>query len=123
MNNPLFPRNEVEQKLRSWWKRKTESPLSRKRTNPRQTGGTVFDIQPEVSSAETVEVFLEVEPLLGFKLKSSGLVKLGGYQSCNEFIQHFLPRLEAKFDETNPVTKKAVVKSLESLEGMRPHAS
>lgn len=96
-----FPRNEIEERLRSWWKRKTKSPLARKNVDPRTSGGTVFDIQPEVSSIEAVEVFLEVEPLLGFEIKNSGIVKQGGYQSCDEFVKQLLPRLEEKFNGVN----------------------
>jgi len=58
---------------------KTESPLRRSTPDPRKSGGNVFDILPEVSSTEGVEVFLEVEPLLGFKIKGSGgIIKPGG---------------------------------------------
>lgn len=105
-NKPLFPRREIESKLRSWWKRKADSPFHRKSTDARITGGTVFDIQPDVSSTEAVEVFLEVEDLLGFKIKSSKIIKLGGYGSCDEFVQHLLPQLEAKFSEIHPAPVK-----------------
>jgi len=105
-SNPLFPRREIESKLRSWWKRKADSPLRRKSTDARINGGTVFDIQPDVSSTEAVEVFLEVEPLLGFEIKSSKIIKLGGYRSSDEFVQHLLPQLEAKFSEIHPAPVK-----------------
>ena len=106
-SKPLFPKSAIEDKLRAWYKRKKESPLAKKKTNPRKTGGTVFDIQPEVSSQEAVQVFIEVEPLLGFKLKTK-IVKLGGYGSCDEFVQHLLLGIEAQFNTVNSVTKKAV---------------
>jgi len=118
--HPLFPSKKIEQKLRAWWKRKAESPLRQRASDPRKQGGTVFDIQPEVSSTETVEVFLEVEPLIGFKLTSSGLVKPGGYRTCDEFVHHFLPRLEAKFAEDN-VTPEKIART--ATEGTRAHAS
>ena len=107
--HPAFPSTEIEAKLRSWWQRKAASPL-RRSPDPRKSGGTVLDILPEVSSTEAVEVFLEVEPILGFKLKSSGVIKPGGYRSCDEFVQHILPRLQEKFLEHNPpatITPKA----------------
>lgn len=103
-NHPAFPNTQIEEKLRSWWQRKASSPLSRTNSDPRKSGGTVLDILPEVSSTEAVEVFLDVEPILGFKLKSSGVIKPGGYRSSDEFVQHMLPRLEAKFAEHNPPT-------------------
>ena len=118
--HPLFPSGKIEERLRAWWKRKAESPLRQRSVDPRTQGGTVFDIQPEVSSTETVEVFLEVEPLIGFKLTSSGLVKPGGYRTCDEFVQHFLPRLQAKFAAVNPTPEKIVSAP---TEGTRAHAS
>lgn len=118
--HPLFPGAKIEERLRAWWKRKAESPLRQRTPDPRKQGGTVFDIQPEVSSTETVEVFLEVEPLLGFKLTSSGLIKPGGYRTCDEFVQHFLPRLHAKFSEVKPLPEKIASKP---EGGTRAHAS
>lgn len=100
MDNSLsFPRLQIEQNLRAWWRRKTASPLFKKKGDPKKTGGNVFDIQPEVSSVQTIEVLLEVEKILGFELKVSQLVKRGGYRNCEEFIQHLLPCLEKKFNE------------------------
>ena len=119
--HPLFPGTEIEKRLRSWWKRKTESPLRRSTPDPRKSGGNVFDILPEVSSTEGVEVFLEVEPLLGFKIKGSGgIIKPGGYRNCDEFVQHILPRLEGKFSENNPPAEKV---SAQPSGGARAHAS
>jgi len=118
--HPFFPGSKIEERLRAWWKRKAESPLRQRTADPRKLGGTVFDIQPEVSSTETVEVFLEVEPLIGFKLTSSGLVKPGGYRTCDEFVQHFLHRLQAKFESANPVPEKI---ARTPVGGTRAHAS
>jgi hypothetical protein len=66
-----------------------------------------LDILPEVSSQEAVQVFIEIEPIVGFKL-SSDIVKRGGYTSRDEFVQHLLSGIEAKFNAVNSVTKKAV---------------
>ena len=119
--HPLFPGTEVEKKLKSWYQRKTQSPLRRSTPDPRKSGGNVFDILPEVSSTEAVEVFIEVEPLLGFKLKGSGgIIKPGGYRNCDDFIQHILPRLEQRFSDNNPPAEKV---SAQPLGGARAHAS
>jgi hypothetical protein len=114
-----FPQADIETRLRSWWQRKTASPL-RRTPDPKRSGGTVFDILPEVSSTEAVEVFLEVEPLLGFKLRSSGVIKPGGYRSVDQFVQDLLPRLEAKYLESNPSVDKI---QPQSPGGARAHAS
>lgn len=118
--NTLFPSHEIEKKLRSWWDRKTKSPLRRSAPDPRKSGGTVLDILPEVSSTEAVEVFLEVEPLLGFKLRSSGVIKPGGYRSAHEFVQLLVPRLQEKFSENSSVGGKV---AKQPSEGARAHAS
>jgi hypothetical protein len=114
-----FPREKLARTLKAWWKRKAESPLCRKKSDPRKTGGTVFDIQPEVSSLEAVEVVLEVEPLLDCKL-SSDIIKQGGYQSCDEFVDHLLIGLESKFSENDPIPNTVGSKP---QEGTRAHAN
>jgi hypothetical protein len=108
VTRPIFPAAEIEKRLRSWWQRKNQSPLRRTTQDPRKSGGNVFDILPEVSSTEAVEIFIEVEPLLGFKLKGSGgIIKPGGYRNCDEFVQHMLPRLQQRFNDNYPPAKKA----------------
>jgi hypothetical protein len=115
-----FPKAKIEEQLRAWWKRKVASPLRRRTADPKKAGGTVFDIQPEVSSVETVEVCLEVEPLMGFEIKSSRVIRRGGYRTCDDFIQHLLPRLEAEFNKYYAITLEIAVKP---SGGMRIHAN
>jgi hypothetical protein len=92
-----FPKSQLDQKLRKWWQRKVASPLRRKVPDPRKDGGTVFDIQPEVSSQEVVQILVEVEQVLGFKLDTSRIIKRGGYQNVDEFVTHVLPQLQTRF--------------------------
>ncbi len=115
-----FPKAKVEQYLRAWWQGKIASPLRRRAADPRKAGGTVFDIQPEVSSIEAVEVCLEVEPLMGFELKSSRVIRRGGYQNCDDFVQHLLPRLEAEFSKYYAIPSGIAVKP---SGGVSVHAS
>jgi hypothetical protein len=115
-----FPKAKIEEHLKGWWKRKVASPLRRRTADPKKTGGTVFDIQPEVSSIETVEVCLEVEPLMGFELKSSRVIRRGGYRTCDDFIQHLLPRLEAEFNKYYAVPVGIAMKP---SGGVRIHAN
>lgn len=105
-----FPKAKIQEILRGWWQRKLASPLRRKAADPKKTGGTVFDIQPEVSSVEVVQVCVEVEPLLGFEIQPSGVIKRGGYRSCDEFVQHLLHRLEAEFSKYYAVPSGITVK-------------
>jgi hypothetical protein len=102
-----FPKSQLEQKLRKWWQRKVASPLRRRVADPRKTGGTVFDIQPEVSSQEVVQILVEVERILGFKLDTGRIIKRGGYQSVEEFVTHVIPQLQTRFRNHHAVPKRA----------------
>lgn len=86
-----FPSKELDKILRDFYIRKTSSPLKRKRTT---FPGSVFDIQPQVSSQETTQIVVEVEPLMGFKVKTRDIIKPGGYRNVDEFVSYTLPRLE-----------------------------
>ncbi len=86
-----FPGKELEKILCDFYTRKTSSPLKRKRT---KIPGSVFDIQPEVSSQETTQIVVEVEPLMGFRVKTRDLIKPGGYRNIDEFVSYTLPRLQ-----------------------------
>lgn len=90
-----FPGKELEKILRDFYTRKTSSPLKRKRV---KIPGSVFDIQPEVSSQETTQIVVEVEPLMGFKVKTRDIIKPGGYRGIDEFVAYTLPRLERLHD-------------------------
>ena len=96
-----FPRAKIEDELRKWWKRRVASPLRRRVTDPRKTGGTVFDIQPEVASQEVVSILTAIEPILGFKLETSRIIKKGGYKNEDEFVTHILPQLELRYLKNN----------------------
>jgi hypothetical protein len=117
-SNQQFPKSALENALRSWWKRKTESPLCRKKPDARKTGGTVFDIQPEVSSLEVVQVLIEIEKIVGIKLNSD-IVKRGGYGSCEEFTRHLMSGVEARVNAENSKTTRSVGTSSERT---RAHA-
>lgn len=120
MSRIRFPKGEIEERLRDWWARKVARPLRRRTKDPMKKGGTVFDVQPEVSSTEAVEVFIEIEPLLGFKIKGSRVVRRGGYRTCDDFVQHMLPRLETEFTKHHAVL--AGIGARPSKE-VRPHVN
>lgn len=92
-----FPKSQIDQKLRKWWQRKEASPLRRRVEDPRKAGGTVFDIQPVVSSQEVVQIMVQIEKLLGFKLDTSRIIQRGGYQNVEEFVSHVMPQLQVRF--------------------------
>jgi len=99
-----FPGKELEKKLRDWYTRKTSSPLKRKRV---KIPGSIFDIQPEVSSQETTQIVVLIEPLMGFKVKTRDVIKPGGYRNIDEFVSHTLKSLERLHDARYPGVSKA----------------
>lgn len=58
----------------------------------------MFDIQPVVSAAQTVEALLRVEPLLGFTPEIH-LLRRDGYNCKKEFVDDLCRRLEDEFNE------------------------
>jgi hypothetical protein len=114
-----FPQREIDKKLRGWCQRKTQSPLRRRVSDPRKTGGTVLDIQPVIASQEVVQIIVEVERLLGFKIDTSRIIKRGGYQTVDEFVTHTLPQLQNRFNKHYAVPQGAA----KGTGGVTVHAS
>ena len=100
---PTFPKRKVEDALRQWWREQEET--SQRHGNPFSDAkikkdGTVFEIQPQVSSQEAVCVLIDLEPLLGFE-PSKSVIKRGGYKSCEEFVSETTSRVEKEFLKRN----------------------
>lgn len=97
---PAFPEAEVIEALKKFWAEetgssaKTGSPFGA----PKKGGGTVFDVRPELDSLRAVEVLLEVEKIIGIELPDT-VVKLGGYDGYNEFMDQLVPSIRAFFDK------------------------
>ena len=93
-----FPKGRVETTLANWWR--TQQSGTARRGNPfsdaRTKGGTVFDIQPQVSSQESVTVLLELQPVLGYE-PSTSVIKRGGYKNCDEFVRELTARVAEDF--------------------------
>jgi hypothetical protein len=114
-----FPKAELEGRLKKWWQRRVASPLRRRVADPRKMGGTVFDIQPEVASQEVVSILTAIEPILGFKLETSRIIKKGGYQSEDEFVTQILPQLELRYLRNN----NGGTRSAQPARGVRANAN
>lgn len=97
-NSNQFPGKAVEQCLGSWWDKKQKSALIPRRSPEecRTSGGTVFDIQPELSSNQAVTVLLDLEDIVGFE-PTKGVIRRGGYKNRQEFIQDMCSRVEAEY--------------------------
>jgi hypothetical protein len=97
-----FPKGPVETKLDSWWR--AQQSARARRGNPfadaRARGGTVFDIQPQVSSQESVDVLIELGPILGYE-PSTNVIKRGGYKNREEFVHELTARMGEDFSRRN----------------------
>ncbi|MGE5501924.1 MAG: acyl carrier protein [Solirubrobacterales bacterium] len=102
-----FPEAEVIEALKKFWadetgsSTKTGSPFGA----PKKGGGTVFDVRPELDSLRAVEVLLEVEKIIGVELPDT-VVKLGGYDGYDEFMDQLVPSIRAFFDKKQSKKKK-----------------
>jgi hypothetical protein len=92
------PWTQIQHLLGLWWDDVTTGSVRRplNRQQVRQFGGTVFDIQPAVSSGQAVGALLRLEPLLGFKLRPD-VLRREGYDSKEEFVNDLCSRLKAEF--------------------------
>jgi len=93
-----FPEQKVVEFLNGWYHQQVSSALRAPKT-PEQLlkeGGTVLDIQPELSSTNAVPVLLRLTDLLGFEPTKS-VIKRGGYRSKHEFVQDMTAKLKAAF--------------------------
>jgi hypothetical protein len=93
-----FPKSQVETALKNWWKEQEGSAASDPFSDLRAEGGTVFDIQPKVSSQEAVTVLLKLEKVLGYEPPTS-VIKRGGYKTCDEFVQDLTARVSEGYSK------------------------
>jgi len=68
-------------------------------------GGTVFEIQPEISSMQAVLAMLTLEPLLGFRLQKSTILH-GEYNDREEFVQDVTSWLKAEYAKRSVANTK-----------------
>lgn len=89
-----FPKDPVETALRDWWARQEQDqkliadPVDELQPN----SGTVFAVVPLVSSHHALNAVLAVEKIVGYEIPDS-VVKRGGYQDCEEFVNHMMGKL------------------------------
>lgn len=96
-----YPKSEVDQVLRSWWAKQIASPIRRPPRPPaltRKEGGTVWDVQPELSSQQAVTVLADLEQILGFRPKTS-VIRHGGYRGIDQFVRDLSANVESAFNE------------------------
>jgi hypothetical protein len=95
-----FPKTETEKFVRKWWREQEQARI--RRGNPfadaKAKSGTVFAVQPELSSLEAVAILTQLNTVLGFE-PSKSAIKKGGYSNIEDMVSDFLPRLEKQFDK------------------------
>src|ERR1700722_14658315 len=96
-----LPRNEVETILRNWWK--AQQDFSASYGDPfsdaqNKGSGTVFDIQPKLSSQEAVTVLIKLKEVLGYEPPTS-VIKRGGYKASEEFVQDLTTRVNEGYSK------------------------
>lgn len=99
LNPKVFPKAAIQKLLGTWWSSKTQSPLKKPKPagDAHSNGGTVFDIQPELSSQQAVGVLLDLKDELGYEPKKK-VIRRGGYSGKSAFIDHLCNALEKDFN-------------------------
>ncbi len=114
----VYPKGEILQVLSSCWAIRMASPLRRPPRAPaisRKDGGTVMDVQPELSSQQAVAVLIDLESILGFRPKTS-VIRHGGYRGLEQFIRDLSGNVESSFNEHHNITKSDAKEEAEEKE-------
>ena len=107
-----FDHKQLENFLRNWYDSEMKSALRKPKppADAAKTGGSVFDIQPEMSSTKAVRVLLELADILGFE-PSKKVIKKGGYRTKDEFVKEMIDRIDKevadRFGSKPPAPVKA----------------
>lgn len=109
----VYPTSRIANALGSWYDERMQTALRRPKSpeERKAEGGSVFDIQPELSSQQAVAVLLELEEILGYEPKKK-VIRHGGYRSRSEFINGLSAKIEADFSDRY-AAKKTVVSVVE----------
>jgi hypothetical protein len=100
-----FPAVKLKALISGWWDSKTQSPLKRPSTVP--TAGTIFALQPELSSQQAVGILVSCVGLLGYR-PSVDVIQKGGYVNKAAFVAGLLAAIAAEFTSkqvASPVTQ------------------
>ncbi|HLH36154.1 MAG TPA: hypothetical protein VKX41_15895 [Alloacidobacterium sp.] len=91
-----FPAGKLKTMASSWWDSKTKSPLKPATKTP--VKGTVFALQPEMSSQQAVGILVSFKQILGYR-PSKNVIKKGGYLNKSEFVGNLLQELQSEFNK------------------------
>jgi hypothetical protein len=101
-----FPTAKVETVLGNWYDERMKTALRTPKSpdERRLSGGTVFDIQPELSSQQAVAVLLDLEEILGYEPKKK-VIRRGGYSSRGQFVKELSARIESDYNDRHGIRK------------------
>jgi len=102
--DPLFPGEKLHALLSSWWDSKKNSPLAA--PQKADLDGTVFDLQPEMSSQQAVVVLVNCKNVLGYR-PSKKVIKKGGYANREEFLKSMIDGLQTEWNTKHQPTNLA----------------
>lgn len=94
-----FPAESVTKILNDWWNAKTQSPL--KSPTKGVVKGTVFALQPELSSQQAVGVLVACKQVLGYR-PSKDTIKKGGYANKADFVKTLSQEIQKEFAAKQP---------------------
>jgi len=101
-----FPTDELKSLFANFWDSKMQSPLQK--PSPLQTAGTVFALQPELSSQQAVGILVACVSLLGYR-PSVDVIEKGGYINKTAFVAGLLARVATEFTNKQNVAPAAAV--------------
>jgi hypothetical protein len=90
-----FPTEKLKTMFSGWWDSKVQSPLKLPSKVP--AAGTVFALQPELSSQQAVGILVSCIALLGYR-PSVEVIQKGGYVNKAAFVAGLLAAISAEFN-------------------------
>lgn len=60
-------------------------------------GGTVWNISPAIDSLSVIDTVLIAEKTLKIKIEPEEVILKGGYETTDEFLEDFLPKVKAVY--------------------------
>jgi hypothetical protein len=102
----VYPATKVETLLGDWYDERMKTALRTPKSpdERRLSGGSVFDIQPELSSQQAVAVLLDLEEILGYEPKKK-VIRRGGYSSRGQFVKELSARIESDYNDRHGARK------------------
>jgi hypothetical protein len=110
-----FPTEKVKSMFSGWWDSKVQSPLKRPSKVP--TAGTVFALQPELSSQQAVGILVSCIALLGYR-PSVDVIQKGGYVNKAAFVSGLLAAMAAEF-----TSKQVAPQAAQAVKGESQNAT